>query len=99
MAALLPEVHTCHALGCKVACSPRLLMCANHWRMLPPELRFPVIRHYRRGQCSDKKPSADWMKAAKTAIAFVETEERRRRLAQRVESNLHRHYAPPKVEG
>jgi hypothetical protein len=93
------DPHKCHAIGCKVTCSPKLLMCANHWRMLPPELRFPVIRNYRRGQSDDKKPSADWLKAAKTAIAFVEVEERRRRLASRVASGLNRHVAPPKVEG
>lgn len=77
--------HHCHAIGCKKIVSPKVLMCAGHWRMLPPELRFPVIRSYRRGQTEDKRPSADWIKAAKTAIAFVEAEDEERRLRARIE--------------
>lgn len=69
--------HHCHAIGCETAIPPKLLMCRRHWAMVPVELRFDVIRHYRRGQCDDKRPSREWALAATRArLAVAELEGR-----------------------
>lgn len=43
--------------------------------MVPMALRWPVIRNYRRGQCDDKKPSREWIAAARAAIDAVAAKE------------------------
>lgn len=63
--------HTCHAMRCSARCRPQHLMCARHWRMVPPKLRRRVLTTYRPGQCDDKRPSQDWFEAADAAIAAV----------------------------
>jgi hypothetical protein len=63
--------HTCHAYQCRVAVKPELLMCARHWRMVPWPLKRNVWRHYRAGQCDDKRPSREWHAAADAAILAV----------------------------
>jgi hypothetical protein len=53
---------------------PRLLMCARHWQMVPPEMQAAVLRHYRPGQerrLADRLPSPEYVAAAKAAIAAV----------------------------
>ena len=67
--------HHCHALNCRRKCPPEYLMCGTHWRKVPKELQAPVWRHYRTGQCDDKKPSIEWCKAADAAVAAVATQE------------------------
>jgi hypothetical protein len=66
-----PLGHHCHAKGCLVETKPELLMCLKHWRMVPKSIQDRVWAHYRRGQCDDKNPSAEWHKAADDAIAVV----------------------------
>lgn len=68
-------VHTCHALGCRVAVPPRMLMCLTHWRMVPQALQRQVWATYRRGQEQDKQPSSAYLAAVKAAIAAVATQE------------------------
>lgn len=63
--------HTCHARECKVACPPTYLMCGRHWRMVPATIQREVWKHYREGQCVDKRPSAEWHRAADAAIGAV----------------------------
>jgi hypothetical protein len=67
--------HTCHVRGCKVEVPPEMLMCRKHWRMVPPRIRRAVWRHYRPGQCDDKRPSKAWHEAADAAIAAVAKKE------------------------
>lgn len=69
--------HECHAEGCSKAIPPALLMCREHWRMVPYQLRGAVLRAYRPGQCDDKRPSAAWLEAARAAINAVAARERR----------------------
>lgn len=69
------ETHTCHAFACITKCRPEHLMCAYHWRMVPPELQREVWRHYRPGQCDDMRPSKEWFYAADMAIAAVARKE------------------------
>jgi hypothetical protein len=67
--------HTCHARNCSAAVPPERLMCLKHWRMVPLVVQRAVWRHYRPGQCDDKKPSGEWMRAAGAAIAAVAIQE------------------------
>ena len=69
--------HTCHAVECKRAVPPTMLMCGPHWGIVPAALRIPVLRTYRRGQCDDKRPSNAWQAAAARVIAFVARSEGR----------------------
>jgi hypothetical protein len=70
--------HTCHARGCTAEVPPELLMCAHHWKMVPKDIQTMVWRHYRPGQCDDKRPSPEWMRAAQMAIDAVRVGERKR---------------------
>ncbi len=63
--------HACHALGCGAAVPPRLLMCLRHWRLVPADLKAAVMRTYRPGQERDKRPTTDYLAAAKEAIRAV----------------------------
>lgn len=63
--------HHCHARGCESECPPQHLMCHKHWRMVPLRLQREVWKHYRVGQCDDKRPSSEWFEAAEAAIAAV----------------------------
>lgn len=63
--------HHCHAKGCSVPVPPHLLMCAEHWRLVPPSLQRRVYSTYRKGQERDKSPSPQYLQAARDAIDFV----------------------------
>ena len=63
--------HECHAEGCERAVPPRLLMCAQHWRLLPSPAQRIIWHHYRVGQELDKKPSALYLLAQRTAVLLV----------------------------
>jgi hypothetical protein len=70
-----PLNHTCHARGCETPCKPEMLMCGKHWRMVPAHIQRAVYKHYRAGQCDDKKPSRAWHDAADAAIKAVSAAE------------------------
>ena len=63
--------HVCHAMSCSARVRPEYLMCSRHWRLVPSDLQAKVWRRYRRGQCDDKSPSAEWHAAANSAIRWV----------------------------
>ncbi len=63
--------HVCHAINCKIEVPPEMLMCKKHWFMVPKDIRNQIWEHYRSGQCNDKKPSREWLMAAKNAIKTV----------------------------
>lgn len=63
--------HHCHARGCTVATKSEMLMCLRHWRMVPKQLQREVWKHYRAGQCDDRKVSSEWLTAADAAIDAV----------------------------
>lgn len=67
--------HTCHARNCETECKPEMLMCPKHWRMVPAHIQKAVYKHYRPGQCDDKKPSQAWHDAADAAIKAVSAKE------------------------
>lgn len=67
--------HHCHAKGCSTAVPPIMLMCRRHWAMVPKSVQREVWRHYRSGQCDDKRPSREWHRAADAAIQAVAEKE------------------------
>lgn len=69
--------HTCHAIGCQKHVPPEMLMCYKHWKMVPRNLQQSVWRHYRNGQCDDKRPSREWINAANVAVRHVADIEKR----------------------
>lgn len=66
-----PELRDCCAENCTRQVSPERLMCAQHWRLVPPALKALVMHTYRPGQVKDKNPSPDYLEAARRAIAAV----------------------------
>lgn len=65
-------LHKCHVYGCKINCNPKKLMCKEHWSMVPARLKMEILKHYRAGQCEDKRPSKEWLTAARQAINHVQ---------------------------
>lgn len=73
--------HTCHVPDCKMEVPPERLMCYPHWKMVPKDLQAAVWRHYRPGQCDDKKPSAMYLQVANQAIQAVQVKLEKRKTA------------------
>jgi hypothetical protein len=63
--------HTCHWPGCKKEVPPSLWGCRFHWFSLPHELRAKIWRTYRPGQEIDKKPSPEYIAAAKEVQDWI----------------------------
>lgn len=63
--------HHCHARNCNVGVPPEMLMCRAHWALVPKAIQQAIWRHYRPGQCDDKRPSKAWLDAADAAIEAV----------------------------
>lgn len=77
-------VHTCHAVGCPVAVSPKMLMCARHWRMVPQDVQRAIWRTYRPGQEQDKSASEAYLYQQRRAVMHVALQEGRVDLPQAV---------------
>lgn len=69
--------HFCHAVNCTKIVAPKMLMCFQHWRMVPKPLQQAVWAHYRPGQEVDKRPTSDYLDAANAAIKAVAEKEKR----------------------
>jgi hypothetical protein len=64
--------HHCHAIGCKAACPPAMLMCRPCWNKVPGEYQREVYRTVKlRGESADQT-WAEWWRAAALAIASVQ---------------------------
>lgn len=72
-----PPPHACHATGCDVEVSPRMLMCRRHWAMVPRALQRMVWGAYVPGQEIRKDPTSAYMRVARDAIAVVAAKEGR----------------------
>lgn len=67
--------HHCHALGCKTACPPAMLMCIACWRLVSPPLQREVYRTVKmRGRFIDET-WAPWWRASHRAIVEVATKD------------------------
>jgi hypothetical protein len=41
------RVHTCSAVGCQHLVSVRMLMCIDHWRMVPVQMQREILASWR----------------------------------------------------
>lgn len=80
--------HHCHAIGCEKPVPPRLLMCAQHWRMVPAHLQRLIWRVYRRGQEVTKTPSAVYLAAQAHVVAYVANAENVWTVAESIEHSF-----------
>jgi hypothetical protein len=72
MAPAVRPIHFCHLRPhCRTPVPPEKLLCPPHWAMVPTRLKREIWRHYREGQCDDKRPSRAWHAAADAAIKAV----------------------------
>jgi hypothetical protein len=71
--------HRCHAEGCDQQIPPRLFMCADDWRLVPPALQRAIWRAYVPGQEVRKDPTTEYVVVAREAIAAVAARKRRGR--------------------
>jgi hypothetical protein len=70
-----PELHGCHAVGCRDVTRVDLLMCARHWNLY---LQIEVQASYSRYQTRDgHSPSRAWYLAAAKARRAVASFENR----------------------
>ncbi len=74
--------HHCHALGCKRACPPRMLMCRECWSKVPADLQREVYRTVKLRGPSANATWAPWWRAqarsgAHVAMLVEPNEERR----------------------
>jgi hypothetical protein len=67
--------HKCHAINCEVEVPPTMHMCLKHWRLVPREIQKRIWKHYRLGQCDDKRVSKEYIKAAFEAKRFIRQKE------------------------
>jgi hypothetical protein len=67
--------HLCHARECRTPVPPVMLMCRDHWEMVPGRLKKMVLENYRHGQCDDKRVSKAWLEAADAAIGWIALKE------------------------
>jgi hypothetical protein len=86
------RTHTCAATGCQHVISTRMLMCLDHWRMVPAPLRREVLgRRQDLRQAAPKRPQitqeemeenqaaldAYWDTVARAVAAVEEKQERK----------------------
>jgi hypothetical protein len=48
-----------------------MFMCRQHWFALPKSMRDAIWREYRPGQENDKRPSAEYLRVTREAIAWL----------------------------
>ena len=63
--------HHCHWPGCGVLVPPAKWGCRSHWYALPKDLRGRIWRAYRPGQEQDKRPSAEYLAAARAVQDWI----------------------------
>ena len=63
--------HTCHWPNCRAEVPPKLLMCLEHWQLLPKPIRYAVWAAYRPGQEIDKVPNRAYMAAVRVALDWA----------------------------
>lgn len=81
--------HYCHALRCYAEVQPEKLMCLKHWNMLSVRLKLDIHKHYRKGQCKDKRPSRLFIASAKAAVYYVAIQENliKRKISRAIKGN------------
>jgi hypothetical protein len=82
------RTHTCRATGCQHVISTRLLMCIDHWRMVPAPLRREIVdlskqlRRDRSAVSGSGWPAVNqYRDAVARAVAAVEEKQERKAAA------------------
>lgn len=70
--------HRCHWPGCERQVPPAMWGCKHHWYALPKNIRMRIWRAYRINQEQDRKPSDEYIAAAKQAQDWIEKNHTRR---------------------
>jgi hypothetical protein len=63
--------HTCHWPGCTQKVPPAVWGCQQHWYALPSGIRARIWAAYRPGQEVTKRPTAEYLVAAKEAQEWI----------------------------
>lgn len=72
-----PRMHKCQAVGCQRQVGVRLLMCIDHWRMVPAPTKREVHETLRAAR-RDSDTWPDYEAAVKEAIAAVKEKQERK---------------------
>lgn len=77
------RLHTCAAEGCQHVISARMLMCIDHWRMVPAPLRREIVHQLkRRRSAADPADrvdaAANYGNAVRQAVATVREKQERK---------------------
>lgn len=67
------QTHLCHWPACRETVPPRLWGCRVHWFALPAAIRRNILATYRTGQEIDKRPSSQYIAAAKAAQDWIKS--------------------------
>lgn len=70
--------HTCHWPGCTTEVRPAVWGCKRHWSLLPRSLQRLIWSAYRPGQEQDKRPSLEYINAARAVQDWIAQREARR---------------------
>lgn len=71
------RIHTCKATGCQHVIVVKMLMCLDHWRMVPVEIRREVLQLAKQVRY-DKAVSDAYRDAVARAVAAVEEKQERK---------------------
>jgi hypothetical protein len=73
------RTNPCQATGCQHVISARMLMCLDHWRMVPAPLRREIVALARQLRYDDVDGAADrYRDAVARAVAAVEEKQERK---------------------
>lgn len=73
------RIHTCKADSCQRLISTRLLMCLEHWRMVPAPLKREVVDLHKQARYLGRPDvAAAYRSAADRAVAIVKEKQERK---------------------
>jgi hypothetical protein len=73
------RTHHCQATGCQHVVSTRLLMCIDHWRMVPAPLRREIVSLVKSmARDLDAALAVDYRGAVARAVAAVQEKQERK---------------------
>jgi hypothetical protein len=72
------RIHTCKATGCQHVISTRLLMCLEHWRLVPAPLKREVVQLSKQVRVDRTGYFNQYVDAVRRAVAAVEEKQERK---------------------
>jgi hypothetical protein len=77
------RTHTCKATGCQHAISVRMLMCLDHWRMVPAPLRREILQLVKQLRYLGRREELvkEYRDAVARAVAAVQEKQERKAAA------------------